>query len=304
MKRFIFEAVAVGSVMMMAGNGRTDETLDFEAPSAMTVVKAVPRVSMPDDPAVYEMLNTFHKHVTEIDARKRGLIAPVAPMLRGTAKEILLPILDVIASDASEGADLTPSARLALHVGVIEAVGPLRDPRALPALEALLDHEEPRVVRAATESLGQFGTDDVASMLVARSLLPGARRSAILAGMGVCRRALIARALSNALSRRPPAHEAIAIVRALGDAGSAWAWKTAGVEHKEEESTVRATAAAALVGAFAAYDGEVRTAASNALMVVDDPATVGLIAETKGSYPALIPEFDELNRRFAANPAR
>ena len=67
----------------------------------------------------------------------------------------------------------------------------------------------------------------------------------------------------------------------------------------------RRPAAEALVRAFVSWDGEVRQAASNALMVVDEPSTPTLIETAKKSAsPEQQPPLDALAHRFANNPAR
>jgi len=123
--------------------------------------------------------------------------------------------------------------------------------------------------------------------------------------MGSCRRLAAMRALVSALASHPIEREATAIVHAMGDLGSAWAWKTPSVaEHRDEEAAVRGEAAAALVNAFVGYERDVSMAASNALMKVDDPSTTKLVAEAKTTHPGRATALDGLSRRFARNPTR
>ncbi|GAC1351406.1 MAG: hypothetical protein NVSMB1_04140 [Polyangiales bacterium] len=296
MKRAIFSASFLVFTIAISANGRTE-------PSATTTKAAAPPAS-PSSPSVRANMAKLHERVTDLDEHKRGLVAPIGPMLKGLGAETILPLLGVIALDPLEGADLTPSARLSLHVGLIEAAGSLRDPRAIASLAVFLDRNESQEVRAAAEALGHFGTDAIAATLVSRSTASRAQRLPILAGMGSCRRTSVAHALEKALAAHPAAPEAVTIVHSLGDIGSSWAWKTPSIDHKEEEASIRAVAASALISAFVSYEGEVRTAASNALMIVDDASTPSLIAAAKTKNPQLAPELETLARRFAANPVR
>ena len=121
--------------------------------------------------------------------------------------------------------------------------------------------------------------------------------------MGDCRRIRITEALASHLRSTNDEEVARAVARSLGRAGNAWAWKT--VADKSEEARIRETAARALVDAYVRRDGEARTAASNALMVVDAPETPALIAQAKKGAPAdAIKALDALAERFARNPSR
>ncbi len=258
-------------------------------------------------PAAFDAVARTRAELADIDAQKRGRIAPIGAMLKAIGPEALYALLEQIAIDAAPRGGLPDSAWTAWRAGLIEAAGMLRDPAAEPVLVAVLDSREtePLVVRAAAEALGRIGTDQGAAKLVAMAKTAGPKRGAVLAGMGGCRRAACAEALAAAIGAHPGDDVAKAIVRALGDAGSARAWKTPIVAKSGEEAKTRAEAAEALVGAFVAYDGQVRRTASNALMVVDHPSTPALIqAKKKGASPEVAAALDELAKRFARNPTR
>jgi hypothetical protein len=121
--------------------------------------------------------------------------------------------------------------------------------------------------------------------------------------MGECRRSRVTTALAERLRTTSDEATARIAARSLGRAGNAWAWRTLG--DRSEEARIRETAAKALVDAFVRHDGEARTAASNALMVVDAPQTPALIDEAKKTAgPKTIKALDALATRFARNPAR
>lgn len=227
-----------------------------------------------------------------LDAHKRGKLTP-APRF---ALEALGPaaVPDMIAAfDQPEG-ELTDSAYLAWQASLLEALGTQRDRRALPLFERVVrDHARPYLLqRAAAEGLAKLGELETLSALI--------DRDAVVAGIGSLRRFATARLLAGELAKHPPLARAKLMVKALGEAGNAWAWKT--LANREEEQATRNEAARALVGAFVAYDGEVRQAASTALLVVDAAAAPALIAQakTRGS----VTELDALQTRLLKNPLR
>jgi RNase P/RNase MRP subunit POP5 len=161
------------------------------------------------------------------------------------------------------------------------------------------------VLRASAEALGRLGTDTAAARLVSLSEGDGDRREAVLWGMGTCRRTAVAQALADALHTGPPVVLAKRIVQSLGEVGNAWAWRTLPASARQEEREVRELAAQALLDAYLSFDGEVRQAASNALMVVDFSGTPALIRDAREDRSAAeLALLDALAARFAKNPAR
>jgi hypothetical protein len=121
--------------------------------------------------------------------------------------------------------------------------------------------------------------------------------------MGSCHRTLVARTLADRLLAHPDDAVAQQIVKSLGHAGSAWAWKT--LSDRSEEAATRETAARALVTAFVQYSGDAREAAAKALLVVDDAHTNAFMEAARRGAPAdTAVALDELARRFASNPTR
>lgn len=256
-------------------------------------------------PSAFSALATVRRGLPELDAQRRGRLAAVTPLLRSIGRDGLFPILAELAVDAPARGALTDTAWLAWRIGLLEAVGALRDPRAEATLTAIVDGPETdfAVMKAAVEALGKIGNDRVAAKVIALSRVAGPRQAAALAGMGECRRAKVAEALSAAIQARPAEETARLVIRSLGNVGSAWAWKTPAVAVSGEEALVRSTAVRALVAAFVAYEGDVRRGATDAILVVDDPSTPALIAAArKGQSAAVVAELDRLAQRFATSP--
>ncbi|MBK9258839.1 MAG: HEAT repeat domain-containing protein [Polyangiaceae bacterium] len=278
----------------LPANARTALALDIEAAKRQS-------------PKAFQALSVVRNDLPRLDANKRGRFAPIPAILKSMGKDALLPMLEELAFRGQPKGELTDSAWIAWRAGVIEAVGMLRDARAESVLVTILDGSETEfhVVRAAAAALGRIGTDTAAQKLVTMSKLEGAKRKAVLAGMGECRRKAVAVALADVAIATPDAATAKIIAHSLGDVGSAWAWKTSIIASSGEEAPVRAIAAKALVAVFVAHDGDARKTASNALMVVDDPSTPALIdAAKKGASRDLAAALDALAARFARNPTR
>ncbi|MBI5533297.1 MAG: hypothetical protein HY898_11310 [Deltaproteobacteria bacterium] len=259
-------------------------------------------------PEWFNGVRQVRARAAELDAHKRGRLAPLSPLFKALGRNALLPMVEMMAFEATPRGDLNDTAWRALQGGLLEAVGDLRDPSVRSVLVAVLDGPETDevVVRAAASALGKLADTSDADKLIALARTPGAKHKAVLAGMGDCRRSAVATALGDMLAAHPDEPTARVIVRSLGSVGSAWAWKTPDVAtHADEQAAVRATAARALVSAFSGYEGDVRTAASNALMMVDDPSTPSLIATARqGASAPLAAELDRLAERFARNPTR
>lgn len=256
-------------------------------------------------PSAFTALSEVRKQLPAIDANKRGRLAAVTPMLRSIGAEGLYPMLAEIAVDAQAKGDLSDSAWKAWRIGLLEAVGSLRDPRSEPVLAAVLNGPENdfAIVKAAASAFGKIGSDRVAARLIAMSKVEGPKQKAIWAGMGDCRRTKIASALAAALASKPEENTAKLLIKSLGDVGSAWAWKTPVIAVSGEEVAVRKTAAKALIDAFVSYDSDLRTHIGNAILVVDDPSTTTLIESAKqGASPSLLSALDRLSVRVANSP--
>lgn len=256
------------------------------------------------DPRAFAAVSGIVSHAHEADARARGRKAPVALYLAKLGPSALMPMLEMLAIDPPRGVPATSAA--GVRRDLIEGVGLLKDPRALPVLTTILDDatEDAETTRTASEAVARIGTEEAATrILSALDASSGERTRAILAGMGDCRRLRVTEALASRLRATNDDAVARAAARSLGRAGNAWAWKT--LADRSEEARIRETAARALVDAYVRRDGEARDAASNALMVVDAPETPALIAQAKkGASPDVVKALDALAERFARNPAR
>jgi hypothetical protein len=262
-------------------------------------------------PDTFASVAALRAQMPQLDETKRGRLATVTPALLGLGKRAVPAMLSELAVDGDRGG-LSESAWLAWRLDLLEALGGLRDPRATAVLEASVDApvREFLLVRAAAAALGKLNTSAVAAKLVAASSRGDSkRRLALLAGMGHCRRQLVAQRLAEALATvtRASSVDARAVkhlARALGDIGSAWAWQAPDVRATGEEATVRATAAEALIEGFRLVaEPNASKTLTQAVLVVDDPSTKARIAAARDrATPEQRARLDELERRVDRNP--
>ena len=294
---------SVASAHHARGAAIAPEALDAQTRASLS--NAI-RAARAQDPAPFDNMVRLSKLVVTLDAQKRGRLAPVKRMFLNTGKAGVLPMIELLAFEGPIEGTMPKTAWIALRAGTIEALGHMRDSRVMPVLYAILDSNETEyyLVRATTEAIGRMADDKAVSTLQAAATDP-AKRFAVLAAIGYCRRAETARFLANELAKRPALVTAKMLVGSLSDVGNSYAWKLDVVRTRGNGDLTRAIAATALVKAFLAYDGEVRQAASNALMVVDSPNTTGLIDAAR--HNASVNQrtaLDKLAARFARNPVR
>lgn len=257
-------------------------------------------------PQVFRAVNDVVTHAEELDARSRAPGLPLTPRLRALGPNALFPMLEVLERGLPP---MAPSARDALRVGLLEAVGSIRDARAVPVLERELARATtPSHVRGAATALARIGTDPALTVLARAELAAKKsdpeRQRLILEGLHDCRREAAAKLLASRLAE-PGVGDGLArvLVRSLGGVGNAWAWRAS--SDVTERDATRRIAATALLRAYLEREGEAREAAAKALLVVDDPGTpvdVGAArAAADADHRAML---DRLAERLAANPAR
>lgn len=262
-------------------------------------------------PQVFRAVEDIVLHAEDLDAKARVRGIPFTPRLKALGSSALFPMLEIVTTGKGIPQGLSPSARSALMVGLFEAIGSVRDERAVPILEKELDRAtDERLVRATSTALARIGSDAAVAFLEraakaarARGDAGVARERAILEGLHDCRREAAARLLVARLDGGADDATARILVRSLGGVANAWAWHA--LPASAESGPTRALATEALLRAFVARPGEVREAAAKALLVVDDPSLPALLARARASASAdTARALDELDVRVRENPAR
>lgn len=270
-----------------------------------TALKVEVQKARAQNAAVFAKVAEAPKLAVEADQASRGRAASITLPLHALGKDALFPMLEMLALDGPARGKMNDTSWTTLRVGLIEAVGLVRDTRATPVLAAILDRESDfEVVRAAAEALGRIGDDASAKKLARLATTNNPKQAAVVSALGECRRTVAANALAKLTSSSDEA-QLLAVVKSLGTVGNAWAWETPDVSKTGEGLQVRAIAARALMGVFVKSTGYVRSKAERALLVVNDPATPSLIAAARqGASADLSRALDVLATKLANNPAK
>jgi hypothetical protein len=147
----------------------------------------------------------------------------VVQELRALGRDALFPMLDLLAFSEYPRA-LTAEEREALELGILEALGALRDRRAEPVLRAAFDRlTHPESLRAAARALGALAGDGEVAALAVVARRIGPRQSAALEGLGFSRRADAARVIVEVLESTNDTEAVVGAARGLAEAGSTWA---------------------------------------------------------------------------------
>lgn len=258
-------------------------------------------------PALVKQVRDVAAHARDLDSASRLPGAPLTMHFKALGPRAFGPMVELLAFDAQTAKDLSGTAAVALRLGLIEALGIIRDARTVPVFAQLLDARgsDFDTQRAAAEGLARIGSDDAISALET-SFASGRgadHERAILSGLHDARREAAAKLLAAKLDAADT-DEATAKIAAksLGGVGNAWAWKTV-PNARSEESATRALAARALVKTYVRFTGEARDQAAKSLLVVDDPSTASLVAEAKKTANAdTLRALTALEQRLTKNP--
>jgi hypothetical protein len=290
-KRLAVVMLALGVLLLSSGTASADDNTthpntpstqpNLPAPNPLDTLRAQIEATRAADPTAFEAVDAVRASVPGIDSRRRGHHATITPSLKTLGTRALHPMLALILDPAArQDADWNDRQKLTLVVGLIEAVGMLRDPAALSALTPLLapqaSTQDAAITQAAAEAIGRIGTDDAANLLAkhldALSASPTADLTylhALLAGTGDCRRIATAEALARVAQTTPNLDTALVLARALRDIGNAQAWKTPAVAASGEAASVQRIAVDALNALSLRFDDPLlRERISTALRVV------------------------------------
>ncbi len=259
-------------------------------------------------PEVFRAVDDVVTHADELDARSRVRGIPFTQRFRALGRNALFPMLEIVQGSKPLPSKLTPSARDAVRVGLLEAIGSIRDDRAVPVLEReLAQATDTRIVRAASTALARIGSD--ASLAILERAAASAQRTnvererAVLEGLHDCRREGAAKLLVARLDQGADEPTLRIVVRSLGGVANAWAWRA--LPASPEMARTRDIASAALLRVYLSRSGDLREAAAKAILVVDDPATPSLLTRARASATAdQVAALEELAARFRDNPAR
>jgi hypothetical protein len=219
-------------------------------------------------PEAFEAVRNVKGYKPEHYKKFQNPIPMVGRELRRLGPSALLPMLEALAFDVWARDGATEAEWRALAVGMLEAVGHLRDDKSSAVLQAAfakVTHPDLQVTSA--EALGQLCNDPALATL--EGALATQKRTAALTGLGECRREQAATRLAAELDKAKSPAEAEVIGRALGVVSSSWAWQAMG--QKAEGLKVGSIATAALVRAFVRFGGEAQEAMRIGITMASHP---------------------------------
>ena len=243
--------------------------------------------------------------------------------LRALGTAGLLPMLSALALDwapqglSQDAAHRTAEER-ALTVGMLEAIGTLRDTRARPVLHAMWQQAATRqdmlaplgrqmtVARATAEAIGRLGGALEMTALQQHLRAEDPLYSAAIAGLGVCKRTDAAALLVDALAKAKDEPTQRWVLQALGAVSSSWSWQALGRVRMEDGLKVRTRVTTALVPMLAKTQGETRERVVQALQLADLPDLPARLAQLRTTADATLQhDIDDLLGRVArAHTAR
>jgi hypothetical protein len=253
--------------------------------------------------APFEAIAQLRAKLPAIARRQRGRVASVVLPLRALGRAAMMPMLAELAIDSRGRGALSERAWRGWRVSLLEAVGSLRDARAVPVLEVIvMSHQrDEAVIRAGARALARLSTKSAATTLI--RLVRGRdarRRSAVLAVLGECRRPRVARELAAILRGASDETTRRLAIVSLGQVGNLWAWRAEKRAGRGEGDTTRRLALEALIAAYPGLGAGSRETAAKAVLLISHPSTGVRIADARANADAKgAAALDQLAHRVA-----
>ncbi len=297
MKRFLLVLSVALSMSAFAG-GAVVAPQSLSA-DALKLVRAQVEQAKAKQPAAFAGVQGLKAQVATLDKQKRGRLVALTPMLKGLGEGAEWALVDALVFSGELSAELPATAKTAWQVGLLEALGALRDVKVQPVLEAALaTGSSVDTTRAAAEALAKLGNDAAVTTLLAFAPNAGPARDAVENALGHCRRTAVAQYLARVLVERPTVNT----VRAMSTLASSWAWETPGaLPVPAEAKAIRAAVVDALVKVFLNASPELKQQAADALVVVNAPEAQALLDNARAKDPAAV---DALKARLAKYQGR
>lgn len=230
-------------------------------------------------PKIFAAVKNVKGHRPEHYGKNRNPYPTATRELRGLGPAALLPMLDALAFQAPDRGKLTDAEWDALAIGMLEAVGVIKDARASAVVGAIFEASalRPGVRLAAARAAGRLGGDAELTLLTGHAKSGDPLELAAIHGLGEMMRLEAAKHVAQILGSTKDAKVAEAAATALGTLGSSWAWKSLGPKAQSAGLEVRKVCAGALTPRAVRGTGAQRVAASDALLMVEHPDTLDLL---------------------------
>lgn len=231
-------------------------------------------------PELFDAVKNVKGYHPETYKQFRNPVPGVSRELRAFGKDALLPMLNELAFEAPAKDGASDREWTALEVGLLDAVGVIRDARSAPVLHVAFEASAgaPDVAAAAARALGRLGGDAELALLLKHTAANDPLRLAAIEGLGECKRVEAAKELASIFSATNDETTAKIAARALGAVGSSWAWKAMGPAAEATGLEVREIAARALVPRYRGAPDAVRHRIRTAILMLEHPIVPQLLA--------------------------
>jgi hypothetical protein len=246
------------------------------------------RLAQAKQASAFAAVSKLRQAVERLDAQKRGRLAPMGPALKALLPRGEAALLEAAVFEGPLPDGLAPSAILAWHVGLLEALGSSRNGKLLPLYEAVVQNDaRPEVIRAAAEAAGKLGSDE--AMAVLRVAVAGVGGDAAALGLGECRRLAAAQLLAARTREVAPGLMQLKLIRAMARLGSPWAWQTAqGAPPAAEANAIQSVLVQTLAQLYVGQQGDARQHAADALVQINAPHTVAELQKMRARDVAAV----------------
>jgi hypothetical protein len=307
----LFAALAALSTLALASasahaDGFLTKPSALPAAERATLERAI-AVDKASHPARFAAVAGVQGHLPAGYAQRQNPIPEVSRELEALGPDALLPMLSAIAFDAPAAMGNNEAERQALAVGLVRAVGRLRDTRSAPVLRAVMESasKDGPVARYAAEGLGLLCDKVGAGSLTAHTGAADPLRLAAIHGLGECRTLESAKHLASLVQPGLDASTARALSVALGRLASPGAWRSLGPSATKTGEAVRALVADALFAGYVSNTGDARVDFHKGILIASpDDAAERIERARLGGDPQLHEFLDRLTRQLGRRQRR
>jgi hypothetical protein len=299
----VLGAITLGSSVALA-DGIVIAPSKVATASRASLVKDITAAKR-DHAAVRAKVRDVQGVKKDVYSKRQNPIPYAGTELKSLGKDALVPMLESLAFDASQR-ELASNEKEALAIGMLAAIGEIRDARSTPVVTAIFQSQgssTPIAIAAAT-ALGKRCDATELQVLEAASAEGNALRIAAIAGLGECRRKEGVVALASILSSSADKDVQTKVVRSLGVVGSSWAWVARGKSEEQKGIEVRTTASDALLDFFV-KNADLRAETRRAFLKCEAPNAVAQIQKAKsGADASTKAALEGIEARLAKRAAR
>lgn len=186
---------------------------------------------------VFRNFEEIRKEYPRLYAMRRGSHVHLSRSLERLGEEGLLPMLWALASDDPFQLGYGLGMWRNWRVGLIDAVGSLRDPRSVPILLSIIEGPDPHGATrtAATAALGRLLDEEILARVLEIAKQDEEKRAAIVAGLGSARIEMARRYLLGVVESSEDEELVRSAIRSLGDWANQWAWETSELSARRED---------------------------------------------------------------------